>query len=285
MTSGGYAAPRSLDEAVSLLAKNPDARVLAGGHGLLVEPSRSRIAGSLLVDLRNIPGLAGIDREPSGGVKIGAMVTLSAIATNELVGKTYPMLAEAALLTGDPQMRNRVTIGGSIASTDPEAELRHSPWHSMPRFISWGRRVRALCARDEFFAGTALPLRADDVITALTIPAPAARSGMAYVAQRNPATLSPICGVAVSVALGADGAVAASRVALAGAAARPMRLASAEKALANKRAADAAAAATAAAGGRDHAYADLFASADYRTHLTRVLTERAIKQAFARAGA
>src|SRR5438874_13758250 len=103
-TSAGYAAPATLDEAVWLLANNPDSRVLAGGHGLLVEPGRSQIAKSLLVDLRKVPGLTGITKDPSGGAKIGAMTTLAAIATDAGLRKAYPVLALVAELTGDPQM-------------------------------------------------------------------------------------------------------------------------------------------------------------------------------------
>src|SRR3954464_8923126 len=122
-SSAGYAAPTSLDDALWLLANNPDARVLARGHGLLVEPARRQIASALLVDLRKVPGLTGIQRDASGGVKIGAMTTLSAIAADAGLRKTYPAFALAADTTGDPQMRNRATLGGSLASSDPEADL------------------------------------------------------------------------------------------------------------------------------------------------------------------
>jgi carbon-monoxide dehydrogenase medium subunit len=284
MSSAGYAAPGSIDEVVSLLAKNPDSRILAGGHGLLVEPGRSRVAKSLLVDLRKVPGLAGIERDGSGGVKIGAMTTLAAIAADAGIRKTYPALALAAEMTGDPQLRNRATIGGSIASNDVEADLPALALALDATIHVTGAKGARTVRADEFFGG-AKPLAAGEVITAVVVPAPAARTGTAYEAQRNPSTLAPLCGVAATVTLGADGAVTVSRVALAGAAERPMRLAGAEKALANKKGGDATAAAAGAAAGDGTAMrGDLFASADYRKHLTRVLTERAIKQAFDRAG-
>ncbi len=122
-SSTGYAAPTSLDEAVRLLGSNADAVVLAGGHGLLVEPGRSRFATSLFVDLRKVPGLTGIQRDASGGVKIGAMTTLAAIAGDAGLRKSHPVLASAADATGDAQLRNRATVGGSLASTDPEADF------------------------------------------------------------------------------------------------------------------------------------------------------------------
>lgn len=283
MSSAGYAAPKSVDEAVSLLAKNSDARVLAGGHGLLVEPGRSRVANSLLVDLRKVPGLAGIGKDGSG-VKIGAMTTLAAIAADAGLKKTYPALALAAEMTGDPQMRNRATIGGSIASSDPEADLPALLLALDATIQVTGSKGARSAKADEFF-GAKSALGAGDVITAVVLPVPAARTGTAYEAVRNPSTLAPLCGVVASVTLGADGTVTSSRVALAGAAERPTRLAGAEKALAGKKGEDAAAAAAgAAAGDGTTMRGDLFASADYRKHLTRVLTERAVKQAFDRAG-
>jgi carbon-monoxide dehydrogenase medium subunit len=284
MSSAGYAAPKSLDEAVSLLSKNPAARVLAGGHGLLVEPGRSRVATALLVDLRKVPGLASIEKDGSGGVKIGAMTTLAAIAADAGLKKTYPALALAAEMTGDPQMRNRATLGGSLASSDPEADLPALALVLDATIHIHGPKGARTSKADDFFGGKT-PLAAGDVITAVVLPAPAARSGTAYEAVRNPSTLAPLCGVVASVTLGTDGAVTASRIAVAGAAERATRLAGAEKAVVGKKSGDAtAAAAGAAAGDGTTMRGDLFASADYRKHLTRVLTERAIKQAFDRAG-
>jgi carbon-monoxide dehydrogenase medium subunit len=286
MTSGGYAAPRSLDEAVSLLAKNSDARILAGGHGLLVEPSRSRIAGSLLVDLRKIPGLAGIEREPSGGVKIGAMTTLSAIAADEVIRQAYPALAYAAQMTGDAQLRNRATIGGSIATVDPEADLPALALMLNATIHAVGPKGSRTLGADQWFAaGQSSGLGSGEVITAVELPAPDGRSGTAYQSQRNPATLSPLCGVAASVTLGADGAVAACRVVLSGASERPTRLHAVEKMLASTKPSETAVAAAAAAASEGAAMrGDLFASAEYRAHLARVLTGRALKLALERAG-
>jgi carbon-monoxide dehydrogenase medium subunit len=286
MTSGGYAAPRTLDEAVALLSKNPDARVLAGGSGLLVEPNRSRLADCLLVDLRRIQGLTGIERDSAGAVKIAAMTTLSATADHELIRTTYPTLAEAVLSTGDAQFRNRATIGGSLASTDPDADLPALALMLDAVIQMVGSKGSRSIRADEMFAGghPTAP-RSDEVITAVILPAPAARSGTAYEVLRSPATLSPICGVAASVTLGGDGAVAAARVALAGAAEHPCRMLSVEKALAtNKRLTREAVTAAAASAGQGATFhGDVFASVEYRRHLARVLTERALAKALDRA--
>jgi carbon-monoxide dehydrogenase medium subunit len=281
-SSAGYAAPTTLDDAVRLLANTPGSRVLAGGHSVLVEPGRSRFANALFVDLRKVPGLTGIQRDASGGVTIGAMTTLAAIAADAGLRKSFPTLAAAADATGDPQLRNRATIGGSLASSDPEADFPALALALGVTIQIAGAKGTRKASADELYG--AAPLRSGEVITAVVLPAPAVRTGTAYEIVRNPATLGPICGVVASVTLGADAAVTASRVAVTGAAERPARLAGAEKALAGKKAGDTtAAAAGAAAAAEAAARGDLFASADYRRHLTRVLTERAIKRAFERA--
>lgn len=283
MTSAGYAAPLSVADAVALLAGNGSARVIAGGSGLLTGASRAQAASALLVDLRKIPGLTAI--EPAqGGLRLGAMVTLNTVAFDAAVRRTYPTLASSVVLTGDAQMRNRATIGGSLASpnasdTDLAAVL-----------IALGATATVVGAKGERSVAVdtllAAPRGREEVITAVTIPAPAARSATAYESQRHPATLTPLCGVAAFVSLAADGTVASSRVALVGASATPVRLTGVEQALQGKAPTDAAAvnAAAAAAGQGLSARGDLHASPEYRTHLARVLTARAVRKAVAAIG-
>ena len=283
MTGDGYAAPRSVDEAVALLAKNPGARVLAGGHNLLVEPARHTIAGSLLVDLGRIDSLAGIERQKDGSLKIGAMTTLAAIAASDEIRKAYPALAEAARSMGDAQLRNRATLGGSLASADPEAAL---PALAMVLegtvHVTGPKGARTIGADD---APPRKPLGGGEVMTALVLPAVAKGSGVAYEAFANAATLYAVCGIAASVTAGSDGTISACRVAVTGATDQPQRLTGVEQALAGKKAGTEAFAAAADAAGKGLTLrGDLFASAEYRAHLTKVLTRRALTRAFERAG-
>ncbi len=278
-----YAAPRSLDEAVTLLGKK-GARVLAGGHTLLLEPSRSQMREALLVDLRLVPNLSGISSETGelkGGMKIGAMTTLSDIIADARVRDSYGVLAEIARRTGDVQSQNRATLGGNLANPDADNEFPAILVLLAATIDIAGKKPRTVEA-DDFLSGKAT-LAAGEIITAVAFPARVPRTGVAYMAHRNPATRTPICGVGVGVALADDSTVASSRVVLVGAAERPMRLANVEKQLSKARAADAR---KAAAGAGDGATmrTDLFASADYRKHLTGVLTERALHQALERAG-
>jgi carbon-monoxide dehydrogenase medium subunit len=275
-----YAAPRSLDEAVTLLTKTPGARVLAGGHTLLLEPSRSQLRDALLVDLRLVPNLAGIS-DADGGLTIGAMTTLSDIIADARVRTSYGVLAEIAERTGDVQAQNRATLGGNLASTDPDNEFPAIAVLLAASIDIVGKKARTVHP-DDFFSGKAV-LATGEIITAINLPARHPRTGIAYVAHRNPATRAPICGVGVGLALGNDGTVTSCRVVLVGAAERPTRLSNIEKQLTKARAADLRQA-TAGAGDGATMRTDLFASADYRKHLTGVLAGRALNQALARAG-
>jgi aerobic carbon-monoxide dehydrogenase medium subunit len=275
-----YAAPRSLDEAVALLTTNQGARVLAGGHTLLLEPSRSQMRDALLVDLRLVPGLAGIS-DANGGLRIGAMTTLSDIAADSRVRNSYGVLADIAAHTGDVQSQNRATLGGNLAGTDADNEFPAILVLLAATIEITGNKVRAVDA-DDFLSGKAA-LAAGEIITAVTLPARLPRTGISYMAHRNPATRTPICGVGVGVALAEDQTVTSNRVVLVGAADRPTRLASVEKQL-TKATVDDARKAAAVAGEGATMRSDLFAAADYRKHLTGVLTERALNQALERAG-
>jgi carbon-monoxide dehydrogenase medium subunit len=275
-----YAAPRSLDEAVALLAKNQGARVLAGGHTLLLEPSRSQMRDVLLVDLRLVPNLAGIS-DANGGLRIGAMTTLAEIVADARVRSSFDVLGGIAAHAGDVQSQNRATLGGNLASTDADNEFPAIAVLLAATIEMTGKKARTVDA-DDFLSGKSA-LAGGEIITAINLPARLARTGVAYIAHRNPATRTPICGVGVGLALGDDGTVSSSRVVLVGAADRPTRLSNVEKQLTRATVGDAR---RAAAGAGDGAAmrTDLFASADYRKHLTGVLTERALNQALERAG-
>lgn len=280
MNAHGYAAPRSLDEALALLAGNPGARVLAGGHSLLVEPKRRSIGGALLVDLGRIEGLAGIETA-EGGLKIGAMTTLAAIAASEAVAAAFPALADAARETGDAQLRNRATLGGSLVSADAGGLLSALALALGVTLKVRGPKGARTISIDDAPGRT--PLAAGEVVIAIHVPR-AARSGAAYASVRNPATLAPICAVAAAVSVGGDRSITACRVAVGGATERPARLASVEKAITGQKPdADALSKAAGSAADGLTFRGDLFGSADYRAHLTRVLTRRALKAAAERA--
>jgi carbon-monoxide dehydrogenase medium subunit len=276
----GYAAPTYIDEVVTLLTNDPTARLLAGGQGLLVQPNRSRIANALLVDLRKIPGLADIDRQREGTIKIGAMTTLASLASSEVIREAYLPLSDAARTIGDAQLRNRATVGGSLAGADPEDDIPALMLALDATIHTVGPQGARTIPVDALFTGTRqTSLASSEVIVAVTIPTAKAGLRMAYKKFRHPATLFTICGVGVRLTV-KDGIVADVRAALCGAAQQSTRLSALEKAVTNQRQTEVMSSKAAEAATEGVSFrGDLFASPQYRRHLTQVLAERALKQA------
>lgn len=284
MRARGYMVPASLSQATRALAANSDARVLAGGQQLLIG-QQPQAANSVLVDLRKITELAAINRQLEGGLQIGAMTTLAQIAGNDLVRAHCPALCTAARVMGDAQLRNRATLGGHFASADPDADIIAVVLALDADIVIAGPHRRRMVPAGQFFIGpNQTILEAGEVLVSADVPPRVVGSGVAYERFRHPATLYAMCGVAVNIALDSTGRVVSCFIAVTGAAEYPARVRAPEKILLGKQPdlslIDAAAAsATEALALRS----DLFASAEYRGHLTRVLTARSIKQALASA--
>jgi carbon-monoxide dehydrogenase medium subunit len=282
MNQIAYAAPAKLSEVVALLSENPGSRILAGGQNLLVEPSRRHLSGSLLVDLRKVAGLVGIE-ERDGGVRIGSMTTIGAIASSELVHKICPVLAEAAGLVGDAQVRNRGTIGGAIVEANPGSDLIPVLLVLDAALEIAGTKSRQV-AMNDFFAAQESNLSATEVISAIIIPRAAPSTGAIYEKMKHWATLYALCGVAAAVTLSSDGSIAQCRIAVTGSIEHPARLRDVEAALIGSRLEDSSLAKATSLIDRRLAYrGDAYASSEYRAHLTRVLTGRALRRASARA--
>jgi carbon-monoxide dehydrogenase medium subunit len=279
MSAFEYVSPQSIEEAVAILSSRSEARPLAGGQKMLLERNRDRLKGALLVDLGSIPSLRGIDRQ-DGGLRIGATTTFSAIASSDLVCKEFPALAEAAGVIGDAQLRNRGTIGGNIAEGDPEYDLPALMLALDASIQVAGPHGRRNVAAEDFFKERDRRfLMRDELTISVVIQRAATNSGMAYVRFKHPARLTAICAVAAVVTV-ERGRVLAAKVALTGAADHPTRLQAVERALLNAPANEEQVASAAAASDEGIAFrGDAFASAEYRRHLTRVLTGRALKQA------
>jgi carbon-monoxide dehydrogenase medium subunit len=285
MSQSAYAAPGNLEQIVGLLASNPGSHLLAGGQSLLVEPRRSQIAGSLLVDLRRVAGLAGIQSEVGGEVRIGAMTTLGAITASDLVRKICPVLAEAAAVVGDAQVRNRATIGGALAEADPGSDMAPVLLVLRSSFDITGPAGSRSVEAAEFFTGPGRTvLSATEVITSITIPSAKPSTGAAYEKMKDPATLFALCGAAASITLSAQGLVTQCRVAATGSTEYPMRLEAVES-LTGARPDEGALSAAASRAAEGVVFrSSFYASSEYRAYLTRVLTERVLKRAVARAG-
>jgi aerobic carbon-monoxide dehydrogenase medium subunit len=274
-----YHRPDSVQAAAAMLAANPDAKALAGGHSLIPAMKLRLASPAALVDLGAIPGLVGISTD--GDVRIGAMTTYAMLRDSAALKQVLPMVSSAADNVGDPAVQAKGTIGGALAHSDPAADFTAI-------FLALNGSVeatsasgtRTIAADDLFVDLFTTALEPDEIITSLTLPAPQSGSGMAYEKFRHPASGYAVVGVAAVVNTGSDGNVQSARIAVTGATSKATRATVAEQALIGKKLdADAITAAAKVAADGLEINGDHFASEEYRRHLVSVLTERALKRA------
>jgi aerobic carbon-monoxide dehydrogenase medium subunit len=283
-----YRRPASLDEALALVADfGPDTKALAGGQSLVPAMNFRLARPGVLVDLNRIASLATIEELPDGGLRIGAMARQRAAEQSGAVARRAPLLAEALPWIAHPQIRNRGTVGGSLAHADPSAELPAVMLALDARFIARRRGDGRTISAGDFFTGILSTALADDeLLVAVEIPRPAPRTGSAFVEVARRHGDYALVGVAAEVTLDPAGVCARVRIALLSAGDTPVLAAQAMASLSGRRA-DGAAIDEAArlAADRDiDPPGDIHASPAYRRQLTRVLVTRALRTAFQRAG-
>lgn len=275
-----YERAASLDDAVAKLGTG-GGKLIAGGHSLvplmklrLSEPGR-------LIDISRIPGLSGI-RESGGTIEIGATTVHHEIAASKVLRDKCPMLAEAAAEIGDAQVRNRGTIGGSVAHADPAADLPAVILALDAALQIHGKGGARTVKASDFFQGFyTVDLQPTEIITAVRFT-PIKTAGYAKLHQR--ASHYAVVGVAAVLEI-KGGVIQAARIGLTGATTHAVRLTDVEKALAGQQAnADVIKTAAAQAGSTiADLNADLHASADYRRAMIPVFTRRALEKALSRA--
>jgi aerobic carbon-monoxide dehydrogenase medium subunit len=268
-----YVAPASLDEAISALADGgEDAKLLAGGNSLLPLMKLRLAAPSLLVDLRRVPDLAGVQR--NGGLRIGALTTHTAVA-----GADLGLVSAAAATIADQQVRNRGTIGGSLAHGDPASDLPAVVLAAEGTIFARGPAGEREIAAGEFFRDyLETALAPDEVLTEVRLPD---SEGWSFGYQKFNRRQEDWAMVAVCALVRVqDGTCADVRIGLTNMGGTPLRAGAAEAALRGQpfEASAIASAAEQAAEGTSPP-ADLNASADYKRHLARVLCRRALEQA------
>lgn len=252
--------PETLDQAVAALAADPEAKLIAGGQ-TLVPTLRQRLASpTALIDLAAIPGLNGIEQR-NDTLSIGAMARYAQIAASPLVQKLVPALAHLVEGIGDPLVRNRGTIGGSLCNNDPAADL---PAAALALNATLYTNRRSIAAADFFVDLFETALQPGEVLTRIEIKPP---RRAAYAKFRNPASRYAVVGVFVADT--ADGI----RVAVTGAGPKVFRQHAFEAALARKY--DAAVLEDIAVSA-DGLNSDLHASAEYRANLVNVMARRAV---------
>jgi aerobic carbon-monoxide dehydrogenase medium subunit len=283
-TTFEYHAPSTIQEALSLLAQyGGEAKILAGGHSLLPIMNLRLAQPKALIDIGKIPGLSGI-REENGTIVIGAMTTHYLVESSSLLKQKVPILPETAAVIGDVQVRNRGTVGGSIAHADPAGDLPAAVVALDVQLKAVGPRgERTLKAREFFVDILTTALQPDEILTEIRVPAFAARTGSAYEKFPNPASRYAIVGAAAVITVDSSGVCQKASVGLNGITGKPVAAVGVEQALIGKRLSDQSIleAAAKAADGLDP-LGDIFASAAYRAHLARVFTKRALTRASAR---
>jgi carbon-monoxide dehydrogenase medium subunit len=274
-----YTRARSLDEALGALAGDVEAKVLAGGQSLVPMMNMRLARPSRLIDINPIADLAGVAATPHGGLVIGALTRHTELLTSRLVRERAGLLAVATAHVGHRAIRNRGTLGGSLAHADPAAELPAAVLALAATLVVAGPRGRRQIAADDFFLGPfATALAADEILVEVAVPPQRGASwGFAEVARRaGDFAIAGVCGVVAGEKL--------SRLVAFGADDRPIRLTESEKLLpaAGGLTPDITAAAARAAARSGSPADDVHASAEYRHHLVGVLTERVLRDALRR---
>ena len=284
-TDFDYHRAGSIKEAQQLLAANPGAKLLAGGHSLIPLMKLRLASPPAVIDIGRIPELRGISTS-GNALRIGALTTHAELASSADIRRRAAALAEAAAVVGDPAVRNRGTIGGNVAHADPASDLPTV-------LVALGAQMLAVSPRGErvidaaqFFTGImTTALQDDEILAAVTVPAAAAGQGSAYVKFSHPASRYAVVGAAASVTA-ESGTCKAVRVAIGGLVPAARRAASVEQSLTGQQPSESAIAAAAAQVGQDlgEVNGDIYASADYRRAVAPVYVKRALSAAVARAG-
>lgn len=255
-----YHKASSVAEAAGTLAGAEDGKLMAGGMTLLPTMKQRLASPSDVIDIGGLDSMKGIERN-GNAIEIGAMTTHATVAASELVQQAIPALAALAESIGDPQVRNRGTIGGSVANADPAADYPAAVLGLGATVHTDSRSIAA----DEFFTGMfETALGETEIITKISFPIP---EKAAYMKFPNPASRYAIVGVMVAAT--ADG----PRVAVTGAGPNAFRANDMESALASNFSADAVAGISVSSNGMNE---DIHASAEYRAHLVTVMAKRAV---------
>jgi carbon-monoxide dehydrogenase medium subunit len=279
-----YIAPATLNDALRALAGGDEAKILAGGHSLLPLMKLRLASPKLLLDLKKIPGLAGIKLE-GNKLAIGALATHFQIESSSLVRSQCPLLCETAQAIGDVQVRNFGTVGGSLVHADPSADWPAAILALTGELTIIGLSGERRVAAEDFFLGPmTTAIESGEILTALRVPAFSPRSGSAYFKMAQQASGFAIVGAAVWLKLGPKGGCEEIGVGITGLSEKPFRATAVEQRLRGNKLTPGLIeeASSLVAEGRDP-LDDLHASADYRAHLARVYTGRAIHEAAQRA--
>ena len=279
-----YVAPTTLSEAISLLSQNGDAKILAGGQSLIPMMRFRLAAPAILIDINRLANLEYI-REEGGWLKIGALTREAMIDGSSLVRERYPLLADTARVVADPLVRNMSTIGGNLAHADPANDHPATMLAYGAQVVATGPQGERVIPISDFFLGPfESALSADEILTEIQIPVPESNSGGAYIKLERKVGDYATAAVAVQIRLDENGNCAYAGMGLTNVGLTPIKATAAEEALKGQALNDSAIreaarlAAEAAEPESDHR-----GSAEYKRHLVKTLSVRALRKAAGRA--
>ena len=279
-----YVVPRTLEEATAALATaNGDGKILAGGQSLVPMLNFRLLKPALLVDINRIPGLAFIEEEPQA-IRVGALIRHRQLETSPIIARHLPVLSEAMKHVAHLAIRNRGTIGGSLAHADPAAELPMlARLLDAELVISSCSGTRRVAASDFFKDALTVDLTDDDIVTEIALPKLTPGTGWAFEEVSRRAGDFALAATAVTIGV-TDGAVSEARIAVTGVGSKPLRISEAETLLVGHAPnAELIAEVSTLVRALVEPNTDLHASAGYRRHLIGVLVGRALDAAWRRA--
>ena len=279
-----YKRAETIDEALALLAQNEDAKILAGGHSLIPAMKLRLAMPPMLVDISRLKDLSYI-REEDGQIRIGAMTTHYQIESSDLLKNICPLLPECASHIGDMQVRNKGTIGGSLAHADPAGD-----WPAAILALNAELRVfsnngaRTIKADDFFVDLLTTALEPGEILREIRIDKLNGRTGHAYVKMPHPASGFAVVGVAANLSFNGGSECKSASIGITGVSSKAYRASAVEAALTGAKLDDSIVAnASAHATDGIDVNGDVFASDEYRRHLAEVYARRAIAAAIGRA--
>jgi CO/xanthine dehydrogenase FAD-binding subunit len=282
-----YHRPASLEEALDLLSEHGDeGKILAGGQSLVPAMNFRLAQPAVLIDINRVGGLAFVEPGPGGGLRIGATTRQRAAEQSALVAERAPLVHQALPHIAHVQIRNRGTVGGSVAHADPAAELPAVMLALGARMRARSRRGERWIAAADFFTGLlSTALAVDEILVEIELPPVPPRAGHSFTELARRSGDYALAGVGVQVALDGRGSIADARIALLGVGEGPVLASAAAAVLAGQRPSDELfrAAADACTTSDIDPHGDVHATPEYRRHLAGVLTRRALAAACASA--
>jgi carbon-monoxide dehydrogenase medium subunit len=278
----GYQRPASIEEALKIIGSDPGAKLLAGGQSLLPLLKLRLGSAETLVDIGRLPGLKGVRKLDDGRIAIGALTTYADLLESPV--RDYGLFRDALPHIGDLQVRNRGTVGGSIAHADPASDLPACLLALDAELVIRSAGGERTTGVDGFFEGPfTTALQPGEIVTEIRLPGPRDDAGSAYVTLEQPASGYAMVGVAAVVIVNDHDGIVSANVALTGVGDHPYRASAVESALAGSDGSKASIAAAAAhATDGVEVNSDIHADREYRTAMAAVYTRRAIESALAR---